>query len=55
MIYTIQINQVVAIEKTVEAKDEGEALEKARDLANESDLNEYEFVRELESHIIRQQ
>ena len=50
--YTIELTYTANIIKTVEANDEGEALEKARDLAEESDMNEFVIVEERESRIL---
>lgn len=51
MQYTVTLNYIVSITKTVEAKDEGEAYTKARNLADEADLSEFNFVREIESNL----
>ena len=50
--YTIELTYTANIIKTVEANDEGEALEKARELAEESDMNEFVIVEERESRIL---
>ena len=50
--YTIELTYTANIIKTVEANDEGEALEKARDLSEESDMNEFVIVEERESRIL---
>lgn len=50
--YTIELTYTANIIKSVEANDEGEALEKARDLAEESDMNEFVIVEERESRIL---
>jgi hypothetical protein len=50
--YTIELTYTANIIKNVEANDEGEALEKARDLAEESDINEFVIVEERESRIL---
>jgi len=50
--YTIELKYVAAIRETVEANDEGEALEKARTCAEDADLEDYTIVEELESRII---
>ena len=50
--YTIELTYTANIIKNVEANDEGEALEKARDLAEESDINEFAIVEERESRIL---
>ena len=48
--YTIELKYVAAIRETVEANDEGEALEKARTCAEDADLEDYTIVEELESY-----
>lgn len=50
--YTIELNYKVSITQSVEAKDEGEALDKARNLAEEADMDDFVIVEELESHMI---
>ena len=50
--YTIETKYVATITHTVEANDEGEALDKARTLAEEADMEEYVFTEELESQIV---
>ena len=50
--YTIESKYVVTITHSVEANDEGEALDKARNLAEEADMDEFVVTEELESHII---
>ena len=51
-IYTIELNYNARITKTIEAKDEGDALEKARTLAEEADMKEYTLTEELVSKVI---
>ena len=46
--YTVKINQLV------EAEDEGEALDKARNLTEEADMENFTIDKELESRIINQ-
>ena len=50
--YTIESKFVVTITHSVEANDEGEALDKARNLAEEADMDEFVISEELESQII---
>ena len=50
--YTIQINYVCSITETVEANDEGEALDKARNKAEEANMNEFTITEEKESRIL---
>lgn len=52
MFYTIELNYNARYIATVEANDEGEALEKARDLAEEADMKEYAITNEFESRIL---
>lgn len=54
MNYTIQMNYNAAITVDVDAKDEGEALSKARELAEEADIKEFSICGERESQILRQ-
>lgn len=50
--YTIESKYAVTITHTVDANDEGEALDKARNLAEEADMNEFVISEELESQIL---
>lgn len=50
--YTIELNYKVSITQTVEANDEGEALDKARNLAEEADMDEFVIIEELETQMI---
>lgn len=50
--YTIESKYVVTITHSVEANDEGEALDKARNLSEEADMDEFVISEELESQII---
>lgn len=50
--FNIELNYIASIIKHVEADNEGDALEKARNLAEESDINEFVIVEERESRII---
>jgi hypothetical protein len=50
--FTVEINYNASIIFDVEAKDEGEALDKARNLAEESDISDFTLTHENESRII---
>lgn len=50
--YTVELNYKTSIMVTVEAKEEGEALDKARNIAEEADMREFIIQDELESRII---
>lgn len=50
--YTIEINYKASITQTVEADNEGEALDKARNLAEEADMEDFVLVEELESQMV---
>lgn len=54
MKYTIELNYNARIEQTVEAENEGEALDKARELAEEADMDDFTLTSERESRILRQ-
>jgi hypothetical protein len=56
MQYTIELNYVASIKVTVNGdfRDEGEALDKARNMAEDADMNEFTIGNELESRIIEQ-
>lgn len=50
--FTIQCNFTASYTTEVDAKDEGEALEKARNKAEEADLKEFVICGERESQIL---
>jgi hypothetical protein len=50
---TVQINYKASIVFDVEGEDEGAVLQKARELAEEADANDFSFGEELESQILR--
>ena len=50
--YTIKIEYKAHYMATVEAKDEGEALHKAREMAEEADANDFVLTEENESRIV---
>jgi hypothetical protein len=50
--FTIQCNYNASIVVEVDAKDEGEALDKARNKAEEADIKEYVICGERESQIL---
>lgn len=52
--YTIQLNYLATINVSVEGdfNDEGEALSKAREIAEDADINQFSLGEEKESRII---
>ena len=50
--YTIQYNFDASIVVDVEAKDEGEALEKGRNIAEEADIKQFTICGEREAQIV---
>ena len=50
--YTIEINYNASIIFDVDANDEGEALDKARNLAEESDITDFTLTHENESRVL---
>ena len=52
--YTIELNYIATIRVSVNGdfKDEGEALAKARETAEDADINEFNIGNELESRIL---
>lgn len=50
--YRVQLNFKVRTIEEVEANDEGEALVKARELAEQASLDNFEFVEEDESKLL---
>jgi len=52
MKYTVELNYNASIVVTVEANDEGEALDKARNIAEESDIEQFTITNERESQIL---
>lgn len=52
--YTIELNYIASIRVSVNGdfKDEGEALAKAREMAEDADINEFNIGNELESRIL---
>ena len=50
--YTIQYNYNVSIVVDVDAKDEGEALEKGRNIAEEADIKQFTICGEREAQIV---
>lgn len=51
-IFTVKINYLATITKTVEAEEHGEAFDKARTAAEESDMKEFSIIEELDSEIV---
>jgi hypothetical protein len=52
--YTIQLNYNASIIVDVTGNDEGEALENARNIAEDADIKEFTIGAERESQILRQ-
>lgn len=50
--YKVQLNYNASIVVEVDAKDEGEALDKARDKAEEADIKQFVIHGERESQIV---
>ena len=50
--YVIQLNYNAVIDVEVDANDEGDALGKARAIAEDSDMNEFVLTSERESQVI---
>jgi len=50
--YTIQYNFNASIVVEVEGKDEGEALEKGRNIAEEADIKQFTICGEREAQIV---
>lgn len=53
--YTIQLNYNASIIVEVNANDEGEALDKARDKAEDADIKQFTICGERESQVLRQE
>lgn len=53
--YTIQCNYKASIVVDVMAEDEGQALDKARDRAEEADIRDFTINGEFESTILNQE
>jgi hypothetical protein len=51
-VYEVELNYTARIIQVVEAENEGEALDKARDLAEEADKNDFTICDERESRIL---
>lgn len=51
--YVIEMNYNASIIVEVEANDEGEALDKARDKAEDADIRQFTLGKENESKILR--
>lgn len=52
MLYTVELNYGATIAFDVTAKDEGEALQKARDLAEQAPMSSFTIVEENRSQIL---
>jgi len=53
--YTIEVRFVVSATYEVNGEDEGDALNKANELAESADINEFQFCEQLESNILRRE
>lgn len=53
--YVIELNYMAAITLEVEANEEGEALQKARDLAEQAPMSSFSIIEEEASRIINVQ
>ena len=53
MTYSIQMNYTASIIVDVDAENEGEALNKAREIAEDADIREFSICGEGESQILR--
>lgn len=54
MQYTIEMNYIAKYVAVVEAENEGEALDKARTMAEEADIHDFTLAEERESRILGQ-
>lgn len=54
MQYTIEMNYIAKYVAVVEAENEGEALDKARTMAEEADIHDFTLAEERESRILAQ-
>lgn len=50
--YTIEMTYLTTMQVVVNANHEGEALDKARDIAEEADINEFSLGEEREAQIV---
>lgn len=50
--YTVELKYIATITEVVEANDEGEALDKARNKAEDADMSEFSIVEEKESRLL---
>ncbi len=50
--FTIEMSYIATITAVVEAENEGEALDKARDVAEEADINEFNIGEEREARVV---
>jgi hypothetical protein len=51
MLFNVELNYNARITISVDAENEGDALNKARDIADEADMEEFVLTSELESRI----
>lgn len=50
--FTIEMTYLATITAVVEAQNEGEALDKARNIAEDADLNEYQLGEERDTRVL---
>lgn len=53
MLFTVEMNYKASIVVAVEAEEEGQALELARDMAEDADIGQFVLSDELESRILK--
>lgn len=53
--YTIQLNYSASFVAEVDAEDEGQALDKAREMAESADIRQYNIFGERETQILNRQ
>ncbi len=51
-IYSVELNYLTSIVLEVEAENEGDALQKARDIAEQAPMNNFTIVEETRSKIL---
>ena len=51
--FVVQLNYNASIELSVDANDEGEALDKARDMAEDADIRQFTLCGENDSRILQ--
>lgn len=50
--YTIELNYKMSFTQTVEAEDEGQAMEIVREMAEEADMDEFIVGEELDANVL---